>query len=331
MSGRWRYGFTLVGMLAVLALSCTAQPRPVPGGSSGGTPGAGSGGPVVGSCPMFPADSIWHADVRGLAVHPSSVAWRNSIGASTGLHADFGSGTWEGTPIGIPFTTVGAGQARVPMVFDYWDESDPGPYPIPSDAPVEGGSDHHVIVVDTSDCRLYETWDSRRQPDGSWQAGSGATWDLRSNALRPAGWTSADAAGLPILPGLVRYEEVAAGDIDHMIRFTAPRTQRAYVWPARHFASSSTDPARPPMGAVFRLRADVDISGMSPQAKVVAQALKDHGMILADNGSSWFLSGTPDERWDNDALRDLAGLRGADFDAVDTSVLQVAADSGQRR
>jgi hypothetical protein len=285
----------------------------------------------VGTCPVFPADSIWHADVRGLPVHPRSTAWRGSIGAATGLHPDFGSGTWDGSPIGIPFTTVGGGQPKVPMEFGYADESDPGPYPFPTDAPVEGGSDHHVIVIDTSTCRLYETWDSQRRPDGSWYAGSGATWDLRSHALRPAGWTSADAAGLPVLPGLVRYEEVAAGDIDHMVRFTAPRTQRSYLWPARHFASSSTDAALPPMGAVFRLRADVDISWMSPQARVVAQALKNHGMILADNGSSWYLSGSPDERWDDDDLRDLRLLHGSDFDAVDTSSLQVSADSGQRR
>lgn len=285
----------------------------------------------MGACPVFPADSVWHADVRNLPVHSRSAAWRASIGDGTGLHADFGSGTWNGAPIGIPFTTVGAGQPLVPMEFGYEDESDPGPYPFPSDAPVEGGSDHHVIVVDTSTCRLYETWDSEVRANGSWYAGSGATWNLRSHALRPAGWTSADAAGLAILPGLVRYDEVAAGDIDHMVRFTAPRTQRSYLWPARHFASSSTDTDLPPMGAVFRLRADVDISWMSPQARVVAQALKDHGMILADNGSAWYLSGAPDERWDNDGLRDLRQLQGGDFDAVDTSSLRVSPDSGQRR
>jgi len=329
MSGRYRTTTVLVG-LAVMATACVVPPRPAAGPGSPGSPGAGSGG-SVGSCPMFPADSVWHADVSGLAVHPRSTAWRNAIGAGTGLHPDFGSGLWDGGTIGIPYTTVGAGQPPVAMAFDYADESDPGPYPFPTDAPVEGGSDHHVIVVDNSTCRLYETWDSTRQPDGSWRAGSGATWDLRSNALRPATWTSADAAGLPILPGLVRYDEVAAGRIDHMVRFTAPRTQKAFIWPARHQAASSTSPDLPPMGAVFRLRADVDISWMSPQARVVAQALKDHGMILADNGSSWYLSGAPDERWDNDDLHDLARLTGAQFDAVDTSALMVDPNSGQSR
>ena len=222
--------------------------------------------------------------------------------------------------------------ARVPVRFDYADESDPGPYPIPADAPVEHGSDHHVLVVDRA--RLRALRDVRRaapQPDGSWTAGSGARWDLRSNALRPAGWTSADAAGLPILAGLVRYEEVAAGRIDHAIRFTAPRTQRAALWPARHVASSSTDPDLPPMGAWFRLRADYDTSWMHPQARVIAEALKTHGMILADNGSSWYLSGAPDERWDNDGLRDLLAITGADLAAVDASSLMVHPDSGQVR
>ncbi len=280
---------------------------------------------------MFPADNVWHAQVDSLAAHPRSTSWRKAIGAGAGLKADFGSGTWEGGPIGIPWTAVGAGQPGVPITFDYADESDPGPYPIPSTAPVEHGSDHHVIVIDRSRCRLHEVFDATRRPDGSWTGGSGAVWDLRSNALRPSGWTSADAAGLPILPGLVRYDEVAAGRIDHPIRFTAPVTQRAFLWPARHFASSNTDPNLPPMGAWFRLRADFDTSGLHPQARVIAEALKTHGMILADNGSSWFISGAPDPRWDNDGLRDLASIKGSDLSAVDAAPLMVSPNSGATR
>lgn len=285
----------------------------------------------IGSCPMFPADNFWNADVRGLAAHPSSTAWRTTIGATKGLKADFGSGLWDGGPIGIPFNTVGPGQPRVPITFEYDDESDPGPYPVAPNSAREHGGDHHVLTVDTSTCTLYEMFAATRQSDGSWQAGSGAVFDLRSNAQRPSGWTSADAAGLAILAGLVRYEEVAAGRIDHAIRFTAPLTQRAFIWPATHHASSSTDPNRPPMGAWFRLRTDYDTSGLAPQARVVAEALKTHGMILADNGSSWYMSGAPDERWDNDALRQLSSIKGSDLTAVDASALMVDPHSGQSR
>lgn len=312
---------SLVSVASALALVAGACAAP------GRSPSAGS----IGPCPMFPADSVWHAEVSALPAHPRSAAWRSAIGTGTGLKADFGSGSWDGGPIGIPFTRVGAGQPPVPVTFGYADESDSGPYPIPADAPVEHGSDHHVLVVDDSTCRLHELFDATRRPDGSWTAGSGAVWDLRSHALRPAGWTSADAAGLPILPGLVRYEEVAAGRIDHPIRFTAPRTQRAYLWPARHQAGVSSDPDLPPMGAWFRLRADYDTSGMHPQARVIAEALKTHGMILADNGSSWYLSGAPDERWDNDGLRGLMAITGADLTAVDTSSLMADPNSGRVR
>lgn len=318
----------MTGIAAVVALSGLAAACAPPGPSGGGS---AASTPSLGPCPLFPADNVWHADVRALGTHPRSDDWRATIGATRGLKADFGSGTWDGGPIGIPFTRVGAGQPKVPVLFGYADESDPGPYPIPADAPVEHGSDHHVIVVDDSTCRLYETYDSTRQTSGSWTAGSGATWDLRSNALRPAGWTSADAAGLPILPGLVRYEEVAAGRIDHAVRFTAPVTQRAYVWPARHQAGSTSSQAAPPMGAWFRLRSDFDVSGLAPQARVVADALKVHGMVLADNGSAWFLSGAPDQRWDNDDLRTLGSIRGSDLVAVDMSGLQAQPDSGAAR
>ncbi len=209
------------------------------------------------------------------------------------------------------------------------DESDPGPYPIPTNAPVEAGSDHHVLIVDSGSCRLYELYAAQRQPDGHWDAGSGAIFPLSSNALRPAGWTSADAAGLPILPGLVRYEEVAAGEIAHALRFTAPQTRRAYVWPARHYASALTDPRYPPMGQRFRLKAGTDISGFSADVQVILRALKKYGMILADNGSAWYLSGAPDSRWDDEDLHTLQQLQGSDFEAVDESGKMVDSDSAR--
>lgn len=229
---------------------------------------------------------------------------------------------------------VSGAQPRVAVTFDYADESDPGPYSIPTDAPIEGGTDsdgdRHVLVVDRDQCVLYEMYYAWPASDGSWHAGSGAVFDLRAHALRPAGWTSADAAGLPILPGLVRYEEVASGAIHHALRFTAPYTRRAYLWPARHYTSSSTDPNRPPMGQRFRLKADFDISSFSPTNQVILTTLKTYGMFLADNGSPWFLSGVPDERWDNDDLRQLQErVHGADFEAVDESSLMIDPDSGQ--
>ena len=255
------------------------------------------------------------------------------MGRERTLRADFGSGLFAGGPIGIPFVTVPGGQPRVPLTFEYADESDPGPYPIPREVPIEGGAesqgDRHVIVLDRDRCRLYEVYSAYPQADGSWRAGSGAVFDLGSNQLRPKGWTSADAAGLPILPGLVRYEEVAAGEIRHALRFTVPQTERAYLWPARHFASRLTDPKYPPMGAWFRLRADFDVSRLSPPVQVIARALQRYGMILADNGSSWFISGAPDERWRNDILRELLTIRGVDLEAVDVSGLIRDVDSGE--
>jgi len=218
--------------------------------------------------------------------------------------------------------------------FDYADESDPGPYPIPANPLIEGGpqsqGDRHILVVDTDNCVLYELYAA--YPDGNgWTAGSGAIYDLTSNALRPEGWTSADAAGLPILPGLVRYDEVAAGEIRHALRFTVPRTRKAYVWPARHYASSLTGAQYPPMGQRFRLKASFDISGYSSDVQVIFTALKRYGMILADNGSAWYLSGVPDERWDNDALHELGQVKGSDFEAVDVSSLMVNDNSGESR
>lgn len=288
-------------------------------------------------CQLFPGDSIWNVRVDGLPLDPSSGLYVATIGADDNLHPDFGSGEWppgSGSPIGIPFDVVAASQAEVPVSFLYDDESDPGPYPIPPDAQIEGGpasnGDRHVLVVESGSCTLYELFYSFPQNGGaSWSAGSGAVFDLGSYALRPESWTSADAAGLPLLPGLVRYEEVEAGAIEHALRFTAPQTRRAYVWPARHFASSLTGSQYPPMGQRFRLRSDFDLAGYPPRIQVILRALQRYGMMLADNGSSWFLSGAPDERWDNDELRRLRDLVGADFEAVDVSSLMIAPDSSQ--
>ena len=287
--------------------------------------------PVVDGVPLFPDSNIWNTPVDRLPVSTDSSAIIATIGLDRTLKADFGSGTWDGGPIGIPFVTVPGTQPKVPIEFGYADESDSGPYPIPHDAPREWGSDHHVIVVDRDNGLLYELFDAEQQYDGSWHAGSGAVFDLRSNALRPATWTSADAAGLPILAGLVRYEEVASGTITHALRFTAPETRRAYVWPARHFASSLTGTRYPPMGQRFRLKGDFDLSGFSPNNRVILQALKTYGMVLADNGSSWFLSGAPDPRWDDDELRELLEVPGSAFEAVDVSSLVVDPDSGEAR
>jgi len=291
--------------------------------------------PTLVGCPMLPADNIWNAPIDTLPVDPQSQTYINTIGANRTLKADFGSGLWEGGPIGIPYITVPGTQPRVPITFDYDDESDAGPYPIPPDAPIEGGpsgtGDRHVLVLDRDNCVLYEVYDAHPQSNGSWRAGSGAIFNLRSNTLRPAGWTSADAAGLPIVPGLVRYDEVASGEIRHALRFTVPQTRRAYVWPARHFASSLTGTQYPPMGQRFRLRADYPISTFSPATQMILRALKKYGMLLADNGSAWYLSGAPDERWNNDVLRELQQVTGAAFEAVDTSSLMLDPNSGQVR
>lgn len=290
-------------------------------------------------CPVFPADHIWNTPIDRLPVHPNSSAIINSIGmgASASLKADFGSGLWNGGPIGIPYAAVAAGQPKVPVTFQYADESDPGPYPIPANAPIEGGpdsdGDRHVLVVDSSDCKLYELFYARRQPNGSWTAGSGAVFDLRGYALRPNGWTSADAAGLPILAGLVRYDEVAAGEIHHALRVTG-HARDGYVWPARHRASNppySTCANCPVMGQRFRLKASVDITGFSPEVQVILRAMKTYGLIFADNGSPWFVSGVPDERWNNDALHALRNLHGSDFEVVDGTALMIDPNSGQAR
>ena len=277
-------------------------------------------------CPVFPANNAWNQRVDRLPVARNSAAIIRAIGPGDPVHADFGSGLYDGAPIGIPYTTVGARQRRAPVRFGYPGESDRGPYPIPRNAPIEGGrngqGDRHVIVVDRGRCRLYELFDAHPVAGGrSWRAGAGATWSLRSNRLRPARWTSADAAGLPILPGLARYDEVRRGSIDHALRFTVRRTRRAYVYPARHFASSLTDPDLPPMGLRLRLRASFDTSRFPRQSRIVLNALKRYGMIVADNGSNWFISGAPSSGWDNDDLHRLGQVHGSDFEVVDTSSL----------
>ncbi len=316
------------------------------GATAGDANGAGPESPDIGALQIFPPDNPWNQDIAGLPVHPRSADYLAAIGLDTGLHADFGT-VWNGAPNGIPYTTVRGDQTQVPVAFDYADESDPGPYPIPPDAPIEGGpqggGDRHVLVVDVEHKLLYELFaayplDARGTPLTSgagpdagnlsaaaaaqvagWTAGSGAIFDLTSNALRPRGWTSADAAGLPIFPGLARYEEaVGRGEIRHALRFTVPRTQRAYIPPATHYASSLTDPNLPPMGLRVRLRAAFDVTPFPPAVQVILRALQRYGMFVADNGSAWYISGAPDPRWNDDELHALGQVRGRDFEVVYT-------------
>jgi hypothetical protein len=289
-------------------------------------PPLGSAHPLPGAprCAMFPSDNAWNQRVDQLPVASDSARLIASIGLEQPVHPDFGT-VWDGAPNGIPFVVVGSRTRRVHVRFQYANESDRGPYPIPRGAPIEGGprstGDRHVIVVDRATCRDYELFAAYPHHGGAyWTAGSGAIFNLRSNHLRPAGWTSADAAGLPILPGLARYDEVARGSIDHALRFTAPCTAARYVYPARHFASTCSG-FYPPMGLRVRLKASVNIAGLPHQARVVAEALKMYGMILADNGSPWYISGAPNPHWNNNALHQLGQLTGRDFEVVDTSSL----------
>ncbi len=293
---RRRTPLVLLGIILLPVVVCVLQHGALP---------TSAAPPQAGKASVFPADNIWNLPVADLPVHPLSTAYLNSIGLGASLKADFGAGLWGGGPIGIPYVVVPGSQPKVPIHYTaYGDESDPGPMPIPHDAPVEGGpngdGDRHILVID-------------------------------ANTLRPDGWTSADAAGLPIFPGLARYDEVASGAIKHALRFTIPRSQRAHLWPARHDASSSTDPARPPMGLRLRLKGSVNIAAYPPQSRVVLQALRDYGMIVADNGSAMYVSGAPDERWDNDDLHSLGGINTAMFEAVDSSGVMVNPDSAQTR
>jgi hypothetical protein len=275
---------------------------------------------MVGGCAVFPSNNPWNSDISGAPLHPNSAAFISNILANGGgfLHADFGGGG----AYGIPYITVGASQASTPINFTaYGSESDPGPYPVPLTAPIEGGTnatgDRHVLTVSTANCHLYEMYRAFPRTD-HWDADSGAVFDLGSNALRPDYWTSADAAGLPIFPGLARYDEVAAGVIRHALRFTVNATQRGFIHPATHFASSSTDPNRPPMGLRLRLKASYDISAYHGQARVVLDALKRYGMIVADNGSNFFITGAADSRWDDNDLNQLKLVPGTAFEVVDT-------------
>jgi len=299
---------------------------------------------TIAGCPMLPADNIWNTPVDTLPLESRSQDYINRIGADTAFHPDFGAPYWTGTrmaPIGIPYNVVSSSQPKKMVYFGYADESDPGPYPVPDIPLIEGilpggdqniDGDRHILIVDSDNCFLYEMFYSWPRNDDSWDAGSGAIFDLRSNDLRPDGWTSADAAGLPILPGLVRYDEVAAGEISHAIRFTARNShiRQAYVWPARHQANTSSSLSLPPMGQRFRLKASFDISGFSAHTRVILTAMKKYGIILADNGSDWYVSGVADDRWDNDTLvGEFRQVHGSDFEAVDVSSLMVSPDSGQ--
>jgi hypothetical protein len=297
----------------------------------------------VGGCPVFPSNHYWNTPVDTLPLHPSSNAWVNSIGATTRLHPDWGNILSDN--YGIPFVTVAQGQPSVPIVYGaegYPDESDLTAGPIPSNAPVEGGAssdgDRHVLVIDTSQCVLYELYRAFPLNGGtSWRVDASARFDLRSNALRPAGWTSADAAGFAIFPGLVRWDEVAAGEIAHAIRFTASRiwgrTNGApyYLWPARHWSGSGTDPATPPMGARFRLKASFDISAFDPRTQVILRAFKKYGLVLADGGGNWYFQGVSDERWPDRVLNDLKSIAGSNFEGVDTATMMIDADSAAAR
>ncbi len=283
---------------------------------------------LAAGCPIFPPDNIWNRSVTGLPLDPHSRIYVEAIGADAPLHPDFGPGS------GIPYAVSDGSDPPAYMTFGGGaPESDRGPYRIPENAPIEAGGvgDAHVLVLNRRECVLYELFGSVHQGLRQWEASSAAIFDLRSNRLRPEGWTSADAAGLPILPGLVRYDEVAAGRIGHALRFTGHLTRRAYVWPARHFASRSTDPSLPPMGERFRLRGGFRLDGFSPQARIILVAVKEYGIMLSDNGGNWFLSGAPDSRWATSLPAELGRVRGSDFEAVDTASLLVSADSAQAR
>lgn len=289
---------SVIAIVAVTGGSATAAPLP-----------------AAPNCPVFPADNPWNQDISQAPVAPNSSTLIDAIGRDRPVHPDFS----DAGRYGIPFNVVRSTQRKVRVTFQYASESNRGPYPIPVRPRIESGSDRHILIIDRDACRLYELFDARRV-NGRWRAGSGAIFNLRSNALRPAGWTSADAAGLPIFPGLARAHEVRRGVIDHALRFTAPRTRNTYVYPARHHAGRN-DPTLPPMGTRVRLKASVDVSRFGPQSRVVLTALKRYGMILADNGSPWFITGAPSAAWDDDDLRGLRSLTGDAFEVIDPSAL----------
>jgi hypothetical protein len=265
---------------------------------------------------VFPASDPWNQPIDTAPVDANSSAIISKIGTATALHPDFGS-NWNGGPFGIPYIIVPDSQYRVPVTFDYASESDAGPYPIPANPPIEPDSDHHILMITQGERKLYELWDARKTSSGTWAAGSGAIFDLVNGTQRPPGWTSADAAGLPIFPGLVRYDEVyERGQINHALRFTVAQTRKAYIPPATHYASSNTDPTLAPMGMRMRLKASFDISSYPAQAQVVLRALKKYGMIVADNGSNMYLSGTADARWNDDVMSTLKKVTAGNFEVV---------------
>jgi hypothetical protein len=285
----------LLAAFAVLAVPAVAAAPPrVPGAPD---------------CPIFPASNAWNQRVDQRPVAKDSARLIASIGAADNLHPDFG------TQYGIPYVVVGKATKRTRPSFDYADESDRVGYPVPPNPPIEDGGDRHILMVERDSCRLYELYAAQREGSG-WHAGSGAVWNLRSDRLRPKGWTSADAAGLPILPGLARADEADRGAIRHALRFTVQRTRRAFIPPARHFASSDDSPSLPPMGLRVRLKRGFDLSGYPRQARIVLVALKRYGMILADNGSDWFITGAPSPKWDDEALNAIKQVQGADLEVV---------------
>jgi hypothetical protein len=276
----------------------------------------------IAGCPVFPKNNVWNVPIDKLSVHANSARIIQTVGPDRNLHPDFSASG------GIPFNVVPANQPMVPITFESGD-SDPGPYPIPPNPVIESGTDAHVVVVQQGECRLYEVFLLQKGPTGAWRGSSGAIFNLRGNELRPDGWTSADAAGLPILPGLVRYDEIASGEIRHALRFTVPTTKREYIWPARHFASRTDDSIYPPMGLRMRLKANYDISRFHPEVQVLLRALKKYGMILSDNGSPWFITGATDSRWNDEIWAQLKQVKGGDLEAVDGSSLMISPNSAQ--
>jgi hypothetical protein len=310
----------VLGAVVLLASGSTAvaHQAPLPERTTARVPVAGT------SCRVFPASNFWNTDIRSLPVDARSATWLSHMSTQRNLHPDFGPSYGDGPDYGIPITVVGRRHHRVKVRFDYSDESDHVRYPFGRDTKIEGGrhssGDRHAIVIRTYRCRLYETWNTRVH-DGHWRAGSGATWSLGSNRLRPDGWTSADAAGLPILPGLLRWNEVKAGRVTHAIRFTTDVTSRHHLWPARHDAGSTTSWAYPPMGARFRMKAGFDATGFGPRARTVIAAMKTYGLVLADNGSPWFFTGERNSHWPPALIAQLKRIPASAFEAVDTSSL----------
>jgi hypothetical protein len=339
----------LVGCGGVSSPGTTGGSTGAPGGSSGGTGGGTGGGGQTAACSAmgtgvgaslngfrpFTSANLWNTDISGSPVDSNSTAIINFIGSTIGLHPDFGSGEYNGSDIGIPYTIVGGTQAMVGINFTaYGDESDPGPMPFPANAPIEGdpnpgNGDRHSLVLDSGNCFLYELYNASPNSDGTWDAGSAAVWDLTADEQRPYTWTSADAAGLPIFAGLVRYDEVAAGKIQHALRFTLPQSRAAFTPPASHWAATSSNPIAPPMGMRLRLKSSFDISSFSTNVQVILTAMKKYGLIMADNGSAMYISGAPDTRWDNNDLHNLGQVPASAFEVVEMNPVYTQANVPQ--